>query len=102
MSSFDGLGERLPSRRAEPFETSTLQLHSGTFLADCADYCSAVSCDRTSCAAGRTPRPVFTYVDVLAIEDLSAAVRGLDRNWPEFGRVRIEAENELTLSFLNE
>ena len=31
-----------------------------------------------------------------------AAVHGLDRVRPKLGRVGIEAENELTLSFLNE
>jgi hypothetical protein len=83
VGSFDGLGKRLPSRRAEPFETSKLQLHAGTFLANGADYCSAVSCDRACCTAGRTIPfkrlgPVFTYVDLLAIKELSAVVRGLD------------------------
>lgn len=68
-----------------------MKLYRGAVGANGLDYCAAV--------VGDGPRrPLCCIVSV----GTGRAVRGLDRARPKLGRVGIETEDELTLSFLNE
>lgn len=84
----DGLLKRSPAGRPEPLKAGELKLYSYTVTADRGDYRAAVGRYRSRGSVNRR----------LAGD----AVNGLDRRPPESGRVGVETEDELTLSFLNE
>jgi hypothetical protein len=88
MNGRDGLFKRSPAGRAEPLKAGELKLYTDTIAADRGDDRAAVG--RYGAGGSLNRRLAGDAVD------------GLDRRPPEPGRVGVETDDELTLSFLNE